>query len=751
MQSNRTWRARLAQTLLPISNLSAGNTHSDVRRGPCGMLTPVLRLAGVIAVAVLASGPSFAQNETAGYPEDWTHHHVVFSDPGTLENALISGSYYSWRNVVTDPRFAHQRNKRSSGMKALADPDESAGQGDREREDRVRKDHEREDYEQDDYERQDEEIDVRQTGGTDLQRNGGPGLEKDWRRGILTGTVQPNAFPAKWSFGTTTASCANDYVVYPTGSAGSTRKASIIAFHNLYSGCGGTVPLVDWAYDTGGTVSTSPVLSLDGSQIAFIQVKGTAATLVLLKGNAGPSRRTVTGVLSASSPEVTISAGTFTQADVGAQITGRGIPPGDAIAAVLSATTVNLVRAPTPRASDTITVRAEVVVRPGIPPTATNAGYRACTAPCMTTLLFSGSPNDTFSAPFYDYAGDTLYVGDDSGNLHQFTGIFNGTPAETTTNWPVTLNGAFKVTSPVFDLASGYVFVGNMGGVLYAVGTGLQGTTSGSIHGTSSTLGDAIVDGPLLDPSAGMLYVFVTTNSAANNAVFQFGTNFTSGTGNGNVAGTTVGTGASEYWLYDGNFDNVYYQSAAHTGNLWVAGNTSVSAAGAVYRIAITANVMSGSSTAVISGITGNNQSWVSPITEFCNNGPSACTSNGATTTAGTDYIFFSVNSGAKTRCTSSIGNGCVLSYKVTNPVAPVHAGNGLNITNLDAPGCWATTGIVVDNSVAVGTLPGASQIYFINFNGNTAGGPTGTATSNACAPAAGRTIIATQASQSSP
>lgn len=369
----------------------------------------------------------------------------------------------------------------------------------------------------------------------------------------------------------------------------------------------------------------------------------------------------------------------------------------------------------------------------------------------MTTLLFSGSHNDTFSSPFYDYADDTLYVGDDSGNLHHFTGVFNGTPAETTTSWPVTLNAAFKLTSPVFDLNSGYVFVGNMGGVLYAVGTGDQGTTSGSIHGTSSTLGYAIIDGPLLDPTAGRLYVFMTTNSGGNNAVFQFSTNFASGTGNGAATGTPVGTGASEYWLYNGNFDNVYYQSAAHTGNLWVAGNTNASAAGAVYRIGITANVMSGSSTAVINGISGNNQSWVSPITEFCNNGASACTSNGVTTTAGTDYIFFSVNSGSKTGCTNIIGNGCVISYKVTNPAAPAQAGNGLNTTNVGALGCWATTGIVVDNSVAVGTLAGASQIYFINFDGNTAGGPTGAATSTICTAASGQTVFATQASQSSP
>jgi len=53
------------------------------------------------------------------------------------------------------------------------------------------------------------------------------------------------------------ASCS-DFVVYPTGTAGATGAASIVAFSNLYSGCSGTVPSVDWAYNTGGMVTTSP-------------------------------------------------------------------------------------------------------------------------------------------------------------------------------------------------------------------------------------------------------------------------------------------------------------------------------------------------------------------------------------------------------------------------------------------------------------------------------------------------------------
>ena len=31
------------------------------------------------------------------------------------------------------------------------------------------------------------------------------------------------------------------------------------------------------------------------------------------------------------------------------------------------------------------------------------ASYNGCTAPCMTTLTFTGNPNDTYSSPFIDF------------------------------------------------------------------------------------------------------------------------------------------------------------------------------------------------------------------------------------------------------------------------------------------------------------------------------------------------------------
>jgi hypothetical protein len=68
------------------------------------------------------------------------------------------------------------------------------------------------------------------------------GLKRDWAENFLAdGQVQPNTYPAKWSFSTTTASCSNGFVVYPTGVGGGASAAEIVGYTNLYSGGGRTV------------------------------------------------------------------------------------------------------------------------------------------------------------------------------------------------------------------------------------------------------------------------------------------------------------------------------------------------------------------------------------------------------------------------------------------------------------------------------------------------------------------------------
>ncbi len=105
------------------------------------------------------------------------------------------------------------------------------------------------------------------------------------------------------------------------------------------------------------------------------------------------------------------------------------------------------------------------------PPAATPG----CSAPCYTTLTFNGNPNDTNSSPFVNYFGSNsdLYVGDDSGKVHHFTGVFSGNPAESTGNWPVSVSSN-TLTGVVFDQSNSFLYVGDSGGFLYSINTSNQ-------------------------------------------------------------------------------------------------------------------------------------------------------------------------------------------------------------------------------------------------------------------------------------
>ena len=518
--------------------------------------------------------------------------------------------------------------------------------------------------------------------------------------GNLTGgsgaaRVQPNMFPATYSLSETTSSCS-DFVIYPTGFAGAANAADIVAFNNIYSGqCTGVVPSAFWAYNTGGTATTSPALSLDGTQVAFIQVSGTTATLVILRPAAGGNP---------ASPVTLTSTGT-------------------------------------------------------------GAAYQSCktggSGPCMYSIAFGNGKNVTYSAPFYYYDGDIIYVGDDSGNLHQFTGVFHGVPAETGSPWPVSLSTTKALAPPVFDETSGLILVGDFAGILHAVTA-----ATGAIHATSVSLGDVIADAPLVDGNAQYLYAFVTTGNSALgesgfNVIFQFDIATFSGTNFQPTNYEGLKFGKTGYYLYAGTFDNVYYSSSnpqAPSGNIYTLGDTGGNPLGGgawLVQIPIASNVMGAGvtlSTNITFNGTGATYPFPSPVTEFCNNGASLCTSNGTITTAGTDYIFFSVNRGLG--CTNTgVGYGCVEAYNVTNPASVAQSGTGLNVTTPGTNGCWATGGIVVDNS---STSAGASQIYFVGLGVNAAGaaggasgGATGGTVCSGTTPST--TILATQASQSNP
>src|SRR5205823_1501667 len=127
------------------------------------------------------------------------------------------------------------------------------------------------------------------------------------------------------------------------------------------------------------------------------------------------------------------------------------------------------------------------------------------------TVSFSGTATaDTLSSPYPDYNTDTIYVGANDGKLHKFTPVFNAAPAEITATWPVTVTAGSALTSPVLDVFTGKIFVGDSAGVLKSVST--AGVLA-AVTTANSTNGVAFNDGPLLDSTHQTVFAFSPADS----------------------------------------------------------------------------------------------------------------------------------------------------------------------------------------------------------------------------------------------
>jgi len=516
-----------------------------------------------------------------GLPDDWTHHHLVFTNPGTEQEAIKNGTHEQWLKIVNDPRYVMNALKRNRSVEGPAAEDVKARYKEA---------------------AEDREIHDKFDGEPrERRRHRGPNqnpinstIHRDWSMSLGSGGhLAAGQYPAKYNFSVSAASAScNDYAVFPTGLTGSASQATIVGYNNLYEttcGTSGTLPKIAWAYwtqtggaGTGGSSNLSPVASYNGDQVAYIQTVASVAALVLVKVSAA-------------------SGGTI------------GSP---------AAITYN-----------------------------SNATYHACAAPCYTTITLNGNPNDTNSAPFYDYASDVMYVGDNSGVLHKFQNVFNntGTPAEITggglgSGWPQTMAAGVTLTSPVFDANSGNVFVGSSGGFLYRIPS--TGGSSNLVASARLAAGTGIVDAPLIDSTPGtpVVYVFVGDDNAGSihSAVYQLATNFGSGNA-GTKESMGASTGSAGLTVYDGDFDNTHYSGSGTTGNLYFCGGTGTApTTPTLYRIPI--NGAFNGTVAAAATPTGA-AATCSPVTEFQNTG----SGGGAVTTLGTTSLASTTLNGSIT------------------------------------------------------------------------------------------------------
>jgi len=531
-----------------------------------GLAAGIVRFgAGFLALLSLGwvlTGSAAAPHEQ-GLPSDWTHRHIIFSKPSTAEQM---------KRVSKDPRYL-QQSQRNNALRLLppeSDAAESIG----------------------------ESLVAKVVGPKKTN------MRRDWSMSLGSGaSVGAGNFAAKYSLKTSVATCGGanaDFVVYPTGLTGTTGQATIVAYDNLYAGCGGTVPSVYWAYNLGnaGQILTSPIFSLDGKQVAFVASNNGEGILVLLKWAASTTE-------SVGSPKL--------------------LAPKSA------------------------------------------SQYTTCTAPCMTYIYLQDNASDVTddqtSSIFYDYSTDMAWVGGAGGWLHEIGPVFNGTtlnpPSEVDNGiFPVEVNsGVNALSSPVYDTGSNSVFVGDLGGFFYRVNA-----ATGAVTATGRLdYGQGLVAGPIVDSTAGLVYVFASNNGTLNcqhgtgpcTAVYIFNTSFPSGT-----LGTDVAVGGSipspPSPLYEGAFDQTYLNSTNATGNLYVCGNTGQRPI--MYQVPVNGGVMG---PIVTGGALATNTATCSPVTDVYN--PTVQFAPGVF--GPEEWIFASTTTlGYGQNCNSGMG-GCLISF----------------------------------------------------------------------------------------
>jgi hypothetical protein len=386
-------------------------------------------------------------------------------------------------------------------------------------------------------------------GGRDPRRPITPrshGLKADWSIPLGNGIVAPNMFPAKYSFDiNATPSCTSDYVVFGLNVAGATPgQANLVGVTNLYSGsnprlCGAN-PTVNWAYNgstAGGAVLTSPVISLDGLRIAYVESAAATTVFHVLTWRAGQGTAATTAV----TPTLN-GACTGTVAN----------PTSSCLKSVtLSATASDTLSSPW---IDYQTDKAFV---------GTNDGkiYRiSCVFNCALnsnptvdwtyTLPVAGTGGATAqpNGPVYDYPSGRLFVGDQLGEL-----------------WVINASGG----SPTLN--AGPVMIGGGG----CTTTNPPGRTGTPAPCTASGGSYGITDSIIMDSSGASQRIFAFSGNdgtaGASAVVAQTRMDLT-GLVRNHIGLGSVGNATTNVDIHNGAFDNNYFGATPSAGELFVCG-----------------------------------------------------------------------------------------------------------------------------------------------------------------------------------
>jgi hypothetical protein len=643
-------------------------------------------VAVAIALAVLpaagqedpAAAKALRTAGDAGTPNDWTHRHVVFSS--------ASGDRDLQLTLQRDPRYWLQLLRRNGSQQAGSSEASDAVQIASARLAQLLAHNLPNVDSAVESTDSSSEVDI-EASGFEFRRRDAGRLRRDWSQTFQTGgvvyTFNSPTYPAKFAFSgaNLSPSCTADYVVFtlPTGGA-APGNFDIIAYNNLYvSTVGGAAfcslgaPQAIFEYNAStanGVLNGSPVLSLDGTLIAFVEnatAPNGGAVFHVLKWHSGDTQKVDT---------------LFPQA--------------------FNSTTL-----------------ASCTANGAVAPCEYNVRYTS--AP----FLF-GKPA-TLSSPFVDYANDVAYVTDDAGNVYAIAPVFTATPANpptVQTGWPINVGSSVVLTPPVYDSISQNVFVADTVGTEFFIKT--SGSTTGSCAsgsppclGSSTfafTGGGSIFESPVVDSSTGKVFLFGTQSGGTSGSyTVQTDTALTAGS----VQAAQMGTGTLNP-IQSGTPDNNYFTSVG-TGKFYACGQN-INGEGQLYAFPFNASgVMS--TTPVIGspfalGQAANSDAFCSAgLTEVFNQ------SNNA------DWLFLGVSN----RCVNTLfgGNGCLISFNVTNSFPSAVASQ---IAVGGNPQLTGPSGIIVDNVADAAATTITTDIYFIFPGGRSCPDYLGSSHTGTCA-----------------
>ncbi|HEY1270776.1 MAG TPA: hypothetical protein VGF08_02290 [Terriglobales bacterium] len=360
-----------------------------------------------VLISALAAQTTDRPRQRLGVPQDWSHRQVIFPRSALWSRPDLAR---------LEPRVVHQWLRQATAGRVSGD------------------------------------ASLRQETTTTNS------FHRDWS--VLTGNpgrIAAGMSPAKYSFDVNAPpDCVNDYVVFGMNAPGTGTQGNLIAFNQLYSGagglCNGAGPSLLFSYNIGpGRIATSPILSLSGTKIAFVESAATSSIFHVLTWATGPGNGT-----SPTAPAVpgTGNTASMTSITYAASNNTRSSPWID-------------------YANDTVYVGANngnvykiTGVFNGTPTLVSGGGWPV-----------AASAGRIISGPVLDLVTHNIFVGDTAGRLRSFNSVTPGA----ITSLAVGLQGATNpgiIDSPMLD---------GVNGVVYAVSSN-DGVSAVLVEASASTL-----------------------------------------------------------------------------------------------------------------------------------------------------------------------------------------------------------------------------------------------------------------------